>query len=681
MSTAIHGPVAATVRRTQAILNNVYRYSLDESSPRATQPSAIVTPLKPHQLAALHKMLAQEASVATGQPVPESDNLSMQVRLGVLADKPGAGKSLTLLSLIAADTPPAVMPRTIVTPCSRHCIVTQEHETIDTIVNKPSLIIVPLHIYGQWKEYITTQTRLSATYIATRAQAVASSLFETVRDSDVVLISHTMMNHLVKRPDFDTFTWRRCIVDEADTIKWNAVAGSTCFSMPHAHFYWAVTPNFINILFTTSGPVSWMVEREISVAMDVLDYEYVQRLMKEKWRLYSGGVQCTRPIGMTFTVGNPARWMWVVRNRDTFVDASFHIANPIVGHIECKSAALSMLVADLLPEKLQRFVDANDVASIYDALGIVPQSRDSLVRAVNRVLVRNADELRRSRDYHASLDYPEHEKAQRLAAFDKRIERLETRMKLVQERITQYHTETCAICMCEHVIPTMVHCCCTVMCLLCLQRIVGAAGERTVAALLPFGTLQGAAPCPMCREPLRPDNWKVIADTESLPPGFSMPPPKPTKVQALLDICCSNSGQRNKVIIFASNPCACKDIAQACERANVTFALFEGPSLTLERLIERFRRGNLQLLCISKESMGAGMNLPEATHVVFFHRVPSDIEAQMIGRAQRLGREKPLTVQHLCHLNELPVATAAATVPRQGRMSTVMSLTDFAIEE
>jgi hypothetical protein len=653
--------VEATVRRTQALVNNVYRHSLDECSPRATQPAAVHTPLKPHQLAALHKMLALEAAVATGQSVPESDGLSMCSRLGILADKPGAGKSLTILSLIAADIAPARMQRSIVVPCSRHCIVTHEHSPSAASSSglsgrKPSLLIVPLHIFGQWKEYVSTQTRLTATYIATKAQAVAPALLESVSHADVVVIPHTMMNHLVKRPDFETLTWRRCIVDEADTIRWNAVSHSASFSMPLADFYWAVTPNFVNILFTTAGPVSWMVDHEIKVAMDILDPEYVQRLVKEKWRIYSGGVQCTRPIGMTFTLGNAARWMWVVRSRDTFVDASFHIDNPTVDHVECKSAALSMLVVDLLPEKLQRFVDANDVASVYDALGIVPQSRDSLVRAVNKVLARNLEELRRSRDYHASLDYPPQELEQRVAAFTKRIERLETRMRLVRERIMRYHTESCAVCMCEHVIPTMVQCCCSIFCLLCLQRVVGTLTDRAAAAT-------AAAACPMCRAPLRPDTWKVIADTESLPPGFCMPPPKPTKIAALMDVCHQAHG-KNKVVVFASNPRACQEIARACETAGVAFALFEGPAATLERLMERFRRGNLQLLCISKEGMGAGLNLPEATHVVFFHRVPSHVEAQMVGRAQRVGRERPLSILHLCHLNELPVSASTSSMSR-----------------
>ena len=51
--------------------------------------------------------------------------------------------------------------------------------------------------------------------------------------------------------------------------------------------------------------------------------------------------------------------------------------------------------------------------------------------------------------------------------------------------------------------------------------------------------------------------------------------------------------------------------------------------------------------------MGAGLNIECATHVVMFHRMSSELENQIIGRAMRLGRKQPLDVVHLLHENEL----------------------------
>jgi SNF2 family DNA or RNA helicase len=51
--------------------------------------------------------------------------------------------------------------------------------------------------------------------------------------------------------------------------------------------------------------------------------------------------------------------------------------------------------------------------------------------------------------------------------------------------------------------------------------------------------------------------------------------------------------------------------------------------------------------------MGAGLNIESATHVVLFHRMSSELEKQIIGRAMRLGRKTPLDVIHLVHENEV----------------------------
>ena len=56
---------------------------------------------------------------------------------------------------------------------------------------------------------------------------------------------------------------------------------------------------------------------------------------------------------------------------------------------------------------------------------------------------------------------------------------------------------------------------------------------------------------------------------------------------------------------------------------------------------------------LNARNMGAGLNIDSATHVVLFHRMSSELEKQIIGRAMRLGRTAPLEVVHLLHENEV----------------------------
>jgi SNF2 family DNA or RNA helicase len=49
---------------------------------------------------------------------------------------------------------------------------------------------------------------------------------------------------------------------------------------------------------------------------------------------------------------------------------------------------------------------------------------------------------------------------------------------------------------------------------------------------------------------------------------------------------------------------------------------------------------------------GSGLNLQMATDVIIYHEMQKELETQVIGRAQRLGRNEPLMVHYLLHENE-----------------------------
>ena len=49
---------------------------------------------------------------------------------------------------------------------------------------------------------------------------------------------------------------------------------------------------------------------------------------------------------------------------------------------------------------------------------------------------------------------------------------------------------------------------------------------------------------------------------------------------------------------------------------------------------------------------GSGLNLQSATDIIIYHELNNELETQVIGRAQRLGRKEGLNVYYLFHENE-----------------------------
>jgi SNF2 family DNA or RNA helicase len=50
--------------------------------------------------------------------------------------------------------------------------------------------------------------------------------------------------------------------------------------------------------------------------------------------------------------------------------------------------------------------------------------------------------------------------------------------------------------------------------------------------------------------------------------------------------------------------------------------------------------------------VGSGLNLEAATHVILYHRMNTELEKQVIGRAIRFERATELRVMHLVHEHE-----------------------------
>jgi SNF2 family DNA or RNA helicase len=85
----------------------------------------------------------------------------------------------------------------------------------------------------------------------------------------------------------------------------------------------------------------------------------------------------------------------------------------------------------------------------------------------------------------------------------------------------------------------------------------------------------------------------------------------------------------------------------------VSYATLNGSQARINKLLREFEAGKYSVLFLNARNMGAGLNILAATHVILFHKMAPELEAQIIGRAHRMGRTMPLEVVHLLHDNEV----------------------------
>jgi hypothetical protein len=83
-----------------------------------------------------------------------------------------------------------------------------------------------------------------------------------------------------------------------------------------------------------------------------------------------------------------------------------------------------------------------------------------------------------------------------------------------------------------------------------------------------------------------------------------------------------------------------------------TVMLDGGNQKMIERTLNDYKEGDVQVLLLNSMIEGAGMNLENTTHLLFMHKTEEKFIEQVVGRAQRYGRKLPLNIFMLFYKNE-----------------------------
>lgn len=655
-----------------------YAMELRETDPRAPQPATIKTPLKPHQLAALAKAVQMERTCAVNyEPLPDSFNTNIdiigpfQVRtnVGILGDIPSYGKTLTALSIVAA-TPADNIHWESDSTVGYRCMGKSGYTTIQSTRNTPeemdcfirsTLIVVPHGpVYCQWRKAVETQTTLRVLFLdnvvsirrlCPTPEAVVADPFvlktffeqydavvfkatsiktfmELYEPPDPELPRHT---YLISRPAytqqerlgsynthpsffrnamrFPMYAWSRVIIDEAHDI----MARVPFFNFKFAWLITATYPSLHRTVFGNSG-----------------------------YKGFIGGIRDTlREERLYFNL---------VRSCDDFVLQSFHIPTPIEQIHLCSPIRSVAAVHSFLPPQALERVNAGDVSGAIAMMGGKSDTEDNLVELVTRDMQRELNNQQRMRDVLQTLDIPEDQKTARIQTVDREITRLTERMAALRERITQLDNKECEICREPLTNPIFLRCT-HVHCAECIVQWLQARNNSTKTcptcrAPIHLNQLVAVVPRPPASAAVDPAGASTSASASATPP----PGPPPTKIDALINILRANP--RGRFLVFSR-----VDMWQIYNRLiqeNIHVCELKGTTSQMMNKLKAFEEGAVNVILLNTHYAGSGIEITCATDVVLVHTMGQDA-IQAIGRANRVGRKRPLRIHRLLYPHELEV--------------------------
>jgi len=630
-------------RRT-ITLNN----SLTSDSVQASDPPGAKVRLFPHQKASLYAMKTLETSDGiSSETCPEE---KLKTRIGVLGDKPGAGKSFVMLAL-------AVSGRNTTAHSGFHEYNISCHASV---IRRDSKSLTPTGSRGiphglakQWGEDLEAYMRDDSHHILIdRRRQVPERTDDRLRTGcyTVIVVTTTMLPDLVSRLNGPlNLRVSRVMYDECDGIE---VKHS---SYMYAGFYWFVSASFHNLLTPRGGMVTLPDGNTITV------YGYYNSHLRTFFDPFQG---VNESLGKQIAVFCD----------EDFVDRSLNLPEPVVNTVVCKTPYSVRVLSGNVRGSIIRALNAGDVETAARSMGAFMDTESNIVSEVVERYKREKRALEARLGYID--DYVYQSRAQREAERTRcttRISQLERNLATIAERVKE--SVTCPICYEDFKNKTIVPCCQNSFCLMCITNWVN--------------SRIGQSLCPMCKAPVRLENCMVCRDGEV--PGsegegesysvggieFVNKGEKMENLKLLLE----GTGEDRKFLIFSEYDFILEQsISQTLRSIGVEYGMLKRNIHTINKVVNEFKRGSLRVLLINSAHYGCGMNLPEATDVVIMHRLKEGKSyKQVVGRAQRCQRTTPLNVWRLFNENEAggeedddprlpadpdPVVPAGPSVPR-----------------
>lgn len=366
------------------------------------------------------------------------------------------------------------------------------------------------------------------------------------------------------------------------------------------------------------------------------DYEFMANFI---W-LVTGtpsGIAVSKSKYIKNIFGKNINWMTdliTIKNNNEYLKKSLNL--PAIKRIviDCHTPTELSILKDFIPNSVIQLINSGNTEEAIKALNCQVDTKDNIF-----VVIKNGIE---NNIYNKKIEIETEEKKKltgikleeslfKIQKSKKAISNLESRLKAIQTKIKEFDEQMCPVCMgYPEDNPVILNCCGTTFCLECLAF---ASKEKHN--------------CMFCMAQIDKKSMHVVKKKSNNEIRTSKIKTLKNKSDVLVDIILNSKGG---VLVFSNFYETFEKMKKVIKLHNISCDILK--SNKIEKTLEDFNTGKIKVLMLNASNFGAGLNLQTATDIVIYHRFTTEIEEQVIGRAQRIGRTTSLNVYYLIHENE-----------------------------
>ena len=522
----------------------------------------------------------------------------INTNFGVLSDKVGAGKTLTVVAMIISSLIPPNNPKII---NSTQFTSIKYLDAIDSI--KTNLILIPHNLSSQWYKTFIENTKLRVKLIHRHSVLDSiKSVFKVSDDSetqkeidilpeqciehyDVVIVTSSMAQDFFTK--YKEVKWSRIIIDEVLSIKLPS-------DIPwQANFIWFITATPSGLAY-----IKKLYIREIFNNLQKVVFNYL-----------------------------------IIKNNDEYVSSSIDLPalNQILIH--CLTPKAVGMIKEFVNEEVMNMINAGNIVEAVGRINCNADTDDNIFKAITTKLEKEIHNKKAELKYQSErIADDENSHKETLKKLGDKIKSLEDKLKSIEEKIKSYASESCPVCLMDFTNPAVMKCCNNLFCVPCLTMINGI--------------------CPLCRAPFVLKDLHVIVKSEDTKgkKGKKVETPKEllSKNDNLINLI--KKKPEGKFLVFSCYENTNDSIGRQLKENGISFAKLSGSCGVVNNTIDKFNKREIRVLLLNAQYYGSGLNLQMASDIIIYHEMNKELETQIIGRAQRIGRTEPLNVYYL--LNE-----------------------------
>lgn len=343
------------------ILNQIYSNTLSMDRQYVQAITELKSMLYPHQSVLVEGMHRYREKMTRGFMIGEH---VMNGKMGILGDRAGTGKTLSVLAYLASEHPPYP---TMSNELGAHSTTYFFSHRISMIspTRRANLIIVPHRLFNVWRSEIATHTTSTYVPIETRRMLHGDQLTQKILSSRFVLTTNKCYKYVQAYAAQHQIEWDNIFIDEATTIQLHNSDPPLKFQ-----FLWLMTNDWLPLImkYPTINKSTLYVLRD---RLPFLNADLEAWLLDNMNARYERHITTMNFIKEYLCYHHPYRTQLILHHSNESLTTSMNLPKMVQNHIQCRpNITIHSLMSFYLARNMEPMIRSHQIPYLFQALSI-----------------------------------------------------------------------------------------------------------------------------------------------------------------------------------------------------------------------------------------------------------------------------------------------------------------------